>query len=506
MLLVLLFVLTQMNANRKLLLEEEENIFALTDIEEITEKFLEFRLAGTEFMILLQDRSKEQRESRYRELHEIFSSSGHEEISEMTPALEHYYQQLQQTATAFINDDRMEGSRLLNESIETSSAILETLTAGVEEHLEAVKSITEEVHVSTGRVKFSIFLLLATMIIVGVGISYFLANLISRALSSLQVTVEYIEKGGDLTQRAEIKTNDEIGNLAGAFNRFVENLSNIVSEVMHQSNQVATAAEQLSAITVETSQGVQQQTDEIRQVATAMDQMSATVVEVASNAENASQSAEDGNSEANNGRQVVSATISAISELATDVESSSTVIENLKGDSENIGTVLDVIKNIAEQTNLLALNAAIEAARAGEQGRGFAVVADEVRTLAQRTQQSTTEIESLITALQGGAQQAVNVMVQSREKAEDTVNQAQQAGESLNAINQSVGSILNMNTQIASAAEEQSATTAEITRNINNIQGIAEQTAQGSDQIATASNELSNLGEQLRSLVLQFKV
>jgi methyl-accepting chemotaxis protein len=237
-----------------------------------------------------------------------------------------------------------------------------------------------------------------------------------------------------------------------------------------------------------------------------MNQMSATVQEVASNAEQASASADDGNNAATDGNRVVGQTISAISNLASDVQTSADVIETLKGDSENIGTVLDVIKNIAEQTNLLALNAAIEAARAGEQGRGFAVVADEVRTLAQRTQESTTEIEGLVEALQSGAQQAVDVMGNSRDQAENTVSQARLAGESLDAITQSVETIVNMNTQIASAAEEQSATTEEINRSVINIQDIAEQTAAGAVQTAASSTELNNLGEQMRGLVAKFKV
>ena len=262
----------------------------------------------------------------------------------------------------------------------------------------------------------------------------------------------------------------------------------------------------MAAITEETSSGVESQKDETVQVASAITQMTATVQEVANNAESATSAAADADSEAKAGNQIVSSTVQAISELATEVESSASVIEKLKGDSENIGAVLDVIKGIAEQTNLLALNAAIEAARAGEQGRGFAVVADEVRTLAQRTQESTAEIENLINALQGGAEEAVTVMTRSRDRASHTVEQAKHAGESLSSITRAVGTILQLNTQIATAAEEQSSVSEEINRNVINIQDISEQTASGAEQTASASAELARLGEQLQNLVGQFKV
>jgi methyl-accepting chemotaxis protein len=234
--------------------------------------------------------------------------------------------------------------------------------------------------------------------------------------------------------------------------------------------------------------------------------MAATVDEVARNSQGASDAASSSDNEAKLGNQAVSITIKTINELADDVENSAMILQKLKGDSENISAVLDVIKNIAAQTNLLALNAAIEAARAGEQGRGFAVVADEVRTLAQRTQDSTSEIENLISALQKGAESAVNSMQQNRTKAAETVKQAAIAGEFLGSITQGVSSILDMNSQIAISSEEQAAVAKEINRSIVSIQSISVETSVGATQTSETSNEVKILGNRLRQLVEQFRV
>ena len=506
LLCVLVFSIVELNANQKLLKEEETAVSALTEVAEIEMYFLELRLASTQFLLLFQDEYKTERDDLYTGLKSFLAKSVHTEFVALGPALESYYALIKKTDEAFINDNKMQGSILLNESVHESDNILDVFRDQLDMRKNEVEEITELVHKSNSMVSFSLYLLVVVMLVVGISGSIFLANLISGALSRLQKTVEKIEQDGDLTLRSDVQTNDEIGSLASAFNRLVGSMGSIVSEVSQKSEQLATAANELSAVTEETSNGVLKQSDEIRLVATAMNEMSATVSEVASNAEYASNSAKEGNDAASNGSQVVNQTISAINELASDVQQSSTVIEKLKGDSENIGAVLDVIKGIAEQTNLLALNAAIEAARAGEQGRGFAVVADEVRTLAQRTQESTHEIETLVDNLQGGAQQAVQVMESSRKKAESTVSQATQAGESLSSIRAAVENILDVNTQIASAAEEQSATTEEINRSVNNIQSVAEQTATGAEQTAASSNELNQLSVQLQDLVRQFKV
>ena len=234
--------------------------------------------------------------------------------------------------------------------------------------------------------------------------------------------------------------------------------------------------------------------------------MNATVHDVAHNAVHAAEATREADQSSTQGKAVVDKTVDAIGEIAAEVEQAAQVIHELERESENIGSVLDVIKSIAEQTNLLALNAAIEAARAGEQGRGFAVVADEVRTLAGRTQASTAEIEEMITRLQSGANNAVNVMESSKTKTNIGVEQAAAAGSALEDITTAVDRIAEMNTQIASAAEEQSAVTEEINRNVANISEIAEHTSTGAEQTAQASEGLSRLASQLNAVVVQFRV
>ena len=347
----------------------------------------------------------------------------------------------------------------------------------------------------------------ALAIAIGLILAYFIGYSITCPIRQAVQAMEDISHGeGDLTRRLEQKGKNEISDLAGAFNTFAAKVQAMVQEVMRSVEQISTASEEMSLITDETSREVLKQQSETDQVATAMNEMTATVQEVARHAAQAAESARQADNEARDGKKVMQQTLNAMDNLASEVENAAEVIHTLEQESEQIGTVLDVIRGIAEQTNLLALNAAIEAARAGEQGRGFAVVADEVRTLASRTQASTQEIQQMIERLQAGANNAVKAMEAGRSQAKNGVTQASQAGVSLETITKSVATISDMNMQIASAAEEQSSVAEEINRNIATISQSADNTAHGAQQTATAGEELARLAAQLQTLVGQFKV
>ncbi|WP_407073214.1 methyl-accepting chemotaxis protein [Pseudomonas sp. CFBP 13715] len=283
-------------------------------------------------------------------------------------------------------------------------------------------------------------------------------------------------------------------------------LRQLISGISDGVTQIASAAEQLSAVTAQTSVGVTSQKDETDCVATAMNQMTSTVMEVARNAEEASEAARHADQQARDGDKVVNDAIAQIERLAVEVENSTQAMGKLKLESDKIGGVLDVIKSVSQQTNLLALNAAIEAARAGEAGRGFAVVADEVRGLAQRTQESTEEIEVLIAALQSGTQQVVMTLDASRTLTDSSVELSRQAGDALGHITRPVSTIQTMNQQIAAAGEEQSSVAEQINRSVLNVRDVSEQTAASSEETAASSIELARLGVQLQEMVGKFRV
>ncbi|ATH81640.1 methyl-accepting chemotaxis protein [Ectopseudomonas hydrolytica] len=334
------------------------------------------------------------------------------------------------------------------------------------------------------------------------------ALLITRLIVvPLRQSVSFAQRiaSGDLSQDIPQQRSDEVGQLFAAMQDMTLSLRNLVGRIGGGVGQIAAAAEQLSAITAQTSAGVQTQKLETEQTATAMHQMAATVQEVAQNAEQASLAARDADLEAQQGNRVVQQAVDQIDSLASEVEQSAEAIAALNQESARIGSVLEVIRNVAEQTNLLALNAAIEAARAGEQGRGFAVVADEVRALAKRAQDSTEEIESLIAGLQRMAKGAVQQMDSSRELTRRTVELAGEAGDALGRITQAVSTIEQMNQQIAAAAEEQSAVAEAINESVTRVRDIGEQSAAATEQTAASSAELARLGGELQELVRQFR-
>ncbi|MCU7846337.1 MAG: methyl-accepting chemotaxis protein [Candidatus Thiodiazotropha sp. (ex Monitilora ramsayi)] len=344
------------------------------------------------------------------------------------------------------------------------------------------------------------------LVLIAVAIGFWAAGKFSRPIITFSKTIAEIEQDADLTRAIDLGSKDELGEAASAFSSMLKTFKVSMNDVSDATSQLATTAEETAVITEQTNQAIDNQRAETTQLATAMTEMSATVREVASNVTDTSHAAADVNDQAANGFEAMRETQSLIQQLADEVGGAAGIIQQLEQYSEDIGSVLDVIKGIAEQTNLLALNAAIEAARAGEQGRGFAVVADEVRNLASKTQASTEEINQMIEKLQTGSRKAVSAMGLSKEKANSATTQASKTGEALSTIVTSIGQINDMSSQIASAAEEQSAVAEEINKSVVQINSMAEQTAAGSNQTSITSSDLTQLASNLKSLVGKFKV
>ena len=351
-------------------------------------------------------------------------------------------------------------------------------------------------------------LLLTALALVFVLVVYLYSAFYISTRASLRSLGAIMDKvaAGDMTARFKVQSRDELGELGQVFNETVSKIRELIERVGHTVGEVERQASRVETVSGESNQTVSEQRGQIEQVATAMNEMSATAQEVATSAEAAVGSAQSVNDETVSGRTLVEAQVSGIGLLAAEIEQSVSVINQLASDSKAISQVLDVIKGVAEQTNLLALNAAIEAARAGEQGRGFAVVADEVRSLAKRTQQSTEEIEQMIGRLQGGVGAAVKTMHSSHSMAEETVSQSAQVQQALENILGAVGVIVDQNQQIAAAAEQQTAVAHDIDRNIVAINEAGQRTAEGAGHTEQASRELTELVGRLQQLIGAFRV
>ena len=347
------------------------------------------------------------------------------------------------------------------------------------------------------------------MIIILVLVAFYITlavlSSMNHAITQISSTLDAVSDG-DLTVRVDLHNKDEMQVVADSLNQMIDQTANLVSQVVSATQEVASSSAQMQATAGEAQQGIEKQNMEIEQVATAINEMSATVQEVSHNAASASEQTGLASQDAENGSNVVNQAVSATNSLSNEMSHATEAIKALAKDSDNIGVVLDVIRGIAEQTNLLALNAAIEAARAGEQGRGFAVVADEVRTLASRTQTSTEEIQRMIEKLQQGSHKAVLTMEKGNEQTKISVARAGEAGEALTAIVGAVTNINDLNMQIASAAEEQSSVAEEINRNVVNIRDIASATVEGSEQTVESSVRLGAVAQDLLAVVQQFKI
>ncbi len=335
--------------------------------------------------------------------------------------------------------------------------------------------------------------------------AWLLTNSITQPIAKALSAAEEIAEG-NLTRPIIVDGSDEAGRLLQAMLKMQEKLRDTLQRISGSATQLASAAEELNSVTDESARGLTQQNNEIEQAATAVNEMTSAVEEVARNAVSTSEASKNATTSAGDGRDLVQETVSAIERMSADVQSTATLIGDLANESRDIGKVLDVIRGLADQTNLLALNAAIEAARAGEAGRGFAVVADEVRALAHRTQQSTSEIERMIGSIQSGTEHAVDSMRNSTERAESTLNIARGAGLSLDTINSAIVEINERNLVIASAAEEQAQVAREVDRNLVNIRDLSVQSATGANQTSAASNELSRLALDLNNMVGRFSL
>jgi methyl-accepting chemotaxis protein len=355
-----------------------------------------------------------------------------------------------------------------------------------------------------------LYLMLATglLLLLASGLLGWIFSLgITRPLQHIVDSMRDISTGsGDLTVRLDERAKDELGQLSAAFNRFVERLDRIMSEVGESTEELASTSESLSTITRDTRCGMERQQEEIQQVATAIEQMTSTVRNVAQNTSATADAARHVGTQVESGKEVLQASASAVAQLSGRMNDSRHVVTALQEDSTQVGKVLDVIRGIAEQTNLLALNAAIEAARAGEQGRGFAVVADEVRLLAMKTQESTEEIRGIIESLQKRSYQTAEMLKENNNDLESTVTLSEQTQNAFQEIDSAVQRLLEMSTQIASATEEQTSVTKVIRLNVDNIHQVAQSTASGAEQTDASSQMLAQLGDQLRSLVGQFRV
>jgi len=344
---------------------------------------------------------------------------------------------------------------------------------------------------------------IAAMMIAGL---YIILRSIERPIQQLTQLMEKARAEHDLSVRSNMTGSDEISVMAQVFDDMLDKFGQVLDRICRSTGEMGIATQQLTSVSEQTNKNIYEQRLQTEQVATAMNQMSVTVQEVSRNISITASASEEANRETHRGHQRVEEAVTAVQQLADRIEGASDVIQQLEQDSNNINEVLEVIKGVAQQTNLLALNAAIEAARAGEQGRGFAVVADEVRTLAGRTQQSAEEINQLIERLQARSQKAVEVINFSRDEAQAVVGKTNAAGESLASIASAVARINDMSEQIATAAEQQSVTTDEISRNIIAITDVAQQTSEGAEKSTAANDKLGQLAVILQGLVGEFTV
>ena len=383
--------------------------------------------------------------------------------------------------------------------------ILDELTVMVESNNRQIAEGGQQASVTERSATTVLYIGIALAFIAAMLLGMFISRLISRPIAQAVFSAQAIARG-DLTQQVRSDAADETGQLLNALGDMQQSLKSTIQQIADASSQLASAAEELNAVTEDSSRGLLRQNDEIQQAATAVTEMTSAVEEVARNAMSTSEASRGASAQAGEGLGQARHAVSAVDDATREIDTSTTIVEQLATQLRDIGKVLDVIRGIAEQTNLLALNAAIEAARAGEQGRGFAVVADEVRALAARTQASTGEIEGMINAVQASSDQAVVAMGKSQTLVATTQTLARATGDALEQIAVGIGQINDRNLVIASACEEQANVAREVDRNLLNIQDLSTQTATGAQQTSASAQDLSRLAVSFNELVRRFKL
>jgi methyl-accepting chemotaxis protein len=398
-------------------------------------------------------------------------------------------------------------ARSLGESFAAFSKARGFLDELQERRLAHVDKFTAEIEASSDSIAQQLLVLLVVGILITLAAAFFLPLLVTVPIKEISDRIKNIAEGdGDLTIRLKVEHDDELGELAGHVNRFMDQLQHLIQDVRANTNEVSSAAEELLVISSKGQRAADEQCNAITMVVTAVNELTMAIQEVARNTGNTAQSTKDANRITDQGQDRIRLAVKHVQGLAAHVTQTAQSIVKLEDEAKNVTSVIDVIRGVAEQTNLLALNAAIEAARAGEQGRGFAVVADEVRTLASRTQQSTADIQGMLSKLQQGVQHAVLGMNESATMTNEAVNSANDAGHSLSGIGAAVQEITDMAIQIATAVEEQSSVTTEIDRNLVEINQLAMTTSEGANYTAQASQRLSQLSSGLRDTLRRFTV